>query len=157
MFTFNNHSPLSQAIATETHAKISHVQCVLDIGISGTLYVMSAEAEGFVPKWVIPETLDWQTTLTCPKLTLKERDQITKWMWDHKDVDYDVWGLGSFLLNIDTNTEAKLFCSEACFLGYQEAAGIWLLDGVDHAFISPRDLYISPLLKTLTGKKKEVR
>jgi hypothetical protein len=156
-FTYNPHSPLSQAIASNTHAKISHVQCVLDVGISGTLYVMSAEVSGMTPEWVIPEAQDWQTTLTCPKLSLRDRDNICKWMWDHKDVDYDIWGLASFLLNIDVNTEAKVFCSEACFLGYQEAAGIWLLDGVDHAFVSPRDLWISPLLVTRDGSPKEVR
>lgn len=156
-FTYNPHSPLSQAIAQNTHANISHVQCVLDVGHSGTLYVMSAEAEGLVPKWVIPETLDWQATLTCPKLTLKERDGITNWLWANKETPYDFIGLISFIVNIDLNDEARLFCSESVFEAYLIGAGVELLTGIDHCYLSPRDIYVSPLLVTLDGSPKEVR
>jgi len=69
---------------------------------------------------------------------------------------YDVWGLASFLVNIDLNDERKSFCSEVNFQAY-EAKDILLFDGVDHAFVSPRDLYILPTLKILDGNRKEIR
>lgn len=156
MFTFSKGNLISEAIAYFSHAKISHVECIMDTGISGTLEVMSAEEGGLVPRWVIPETLDWYSILTCPTLTLKQRDTICSWMWNHKDTPYDFFGLASFPINVDENNEAKLFCSEACFLAYKDAE-MELLTGIDHAFVTPRDLWISPMLVTLDGSKKEVR
>lgn len=157
MFTFNRGNLISKAIAGSTHAKISHVQCIIDIGAGGMLQVVSADLDGLIDKWVASETYDWYGILTCSKLSLQNRDAICKWMWDHVGYGYDVWGLASFIINLDANNEYRLFCSEACFLGYQEAAGIWLLDGVDHAFVSPRDLWMSPLLQPLDGSRKEIR
>lgn len=157
MFTFNQGNLVSEAIAHETHAKISHVMCIVDIGINGTLQVMSAEEDGLQPHWVVPEQYDWSCILTCPDLTLKQRDGICSWMWTNKGTPYDYLGLGSFIVNIDLNSEVKVFCSEACFEGYSRGAGYDLLTGVDHAYISPRDLWITPVLKTLDGSRKEVR
>ena len=148
---------LGLAIAQVTHAKISHVELIVDVGVNGTLYTMSAEAEGLIPRWVIPEDQPWYQVLTIPELTLRQRDDLCDWAWKHKGVGYDVWGLASFVVNLDLNNEQKVFCSEAVFLNFQEAVGINIIDGVDHAFVSPRDLWISPLLKTLDSKPKEVR
>jgi hypothetical protein len=148
---------LGLAIARNTHAKISHVETIIDVGINGSLQVMSAEAEGLVPKWRIPENEPWYCVLTNPEWSLKDRDKLCQWMWDHKKTPYDVWGLASFVLNLDLNNELKVFCSEVCYLGPIEALGYYILDGIDHAFVSPRDLYISRSMKTLDGKPKEVR
>jgi len=156
-FRFRPGSPVSEAIAFNTHAKISHVECIIDIGIGGTLQVISAEAEGLVDKWVIPEDQPWYCILRPENLSLKQRDFICKWMWDKRETPYDFFGLASFLVNIDLNNEIKVFCSEVCYQGFIEAANYYILDGVDHAFVSPRDLYISPILKTLDGMPKEVR
>jgi len=157
MFTFTKGNMISEAIAHNTHAKISHVQCIIDIGVSGTLQVMSADEDGLQPHWVMPDQYDWSCILTCPDLTLKQRDGICSWMWAHKETPYDFFGLISFLVNIDMNNEARVFCSESVYEGYVRGAGYYLLDGVDHAYISPRDIYISPVLKTLDGNPKEVR
>jgi uncharacterized protein YycO len=156
MFTFHPGGILSEAIARVTHAKISHVQMVMDVGASGTIRVVSAEAQGLIQKWVIPPTVPWYCLLTCEGLNLEKREEITEWMLNMLGVPYDVWGLVSFLVNVDMNNERKSFCSEVNFQAY-EAKGIFLLDGVDHCFVSPRDLYMSPLLKTLDGSRKEVR
>ncbi len=156
MFTFSPGNVVSEAIAFQTHAKISHVQCVVDIGINGTLQVMSAELDGLISRWVIQDQIPWSCILTYEGITYKQRGLICKWMWDHKGVPYDKMGLMSFIANVDLNNEHKVFCSEACFLAYQ-FAGINLIDGVDHAFVSPRDLYIIRKMKTLDGSLKEVR
>ncbi len=156
-FTFHPGGVLSEAIAFVTRAKISHVQMIIEIGAGGTYHVISAEAEGLVEKWVIPETVPWHAELYYEGITLAQRDAVCKWMWDHRGMSYDVWGLASFLVNVDLNDERKSFCSEANYLAYEEGAGILLLDGVDHGFVSPRDLYINPQLKRVDGQKKEVR
>ncbi len=157
MFTWNESSPLAHSIHQKTNIKISHVQPVLDVGVSGTLYVMSAEASGLTPKWVIPETLDWQCVLTCPDWTLKMRDKYCQWMWDHKDIPYDFLGLVSFVVNIDLNNESRLFCSEQCYQGAIEALDYYFVDGIDHAYVSPGILYTTPVNKMRDGSKKEVR
>lgn len=157
MFSFSPGNVISEAIAFKTNAKISHVQCIVDIGVNGTLQTMSAELDGLNPQWVMPETLSWYSILTYDGITDTQRGLICRWMWDHKGIPYDVLGLASFVVNIDLNNEHKVFCSEACYLGYDEGAGIPLLDGIDHAFVSPRDLYIIPRMKTLDGLEKEVR
>jgi uncharacterized protein YycO len=156
MFTFHPGGLLSEAIAFKTHARISHVQMVMDVGINGTIQVVSAEAQGLIEKWVIPETVPWYCILSYEGITFKKRDEIAKWMWDKRGTPYDVWGLASFLVNIDLNDERKSFCSEVNFQAY-EAKDILLFDGVDHAFVSPRDLYILPTLRTLDGSRKEIR
>lgn len=155
-FTFHPGGILSEAIAHRTHAKISHAQMVIDVGVNGTLQVISAEAQGLIDKWVIPETIPWSCVLTCKELDLAQRDRIAQWMWDMRGTPYDVWGLASFIVGIDLNNEKKSFCSEVNFQAYEKEE-ILLLDGVDHAFVSPRDLWMSPLLKTLDGSRKEVR
>ena len=157
MFTFTKGNMISEAIAHYTHCRISHVQTIIDIGINGTLQVMSADENGLTPHWVMPEQYDWSCILTCPELTLKQRDGICSWMWANKETPYDFFGLISFLVNIDMNNEAKVFCSEACYESYLRGAGVELLTGIDHCYLSPRDLWISPKLVTLDGSPKEVR
>jgi len=156
MFTFNKGNIVSESIAYFTHAKISHAQCIIDVGAGGTIQVISAEADGLTEKWVIPETLDWYGILTCHELTLRQRDQICSWHWNNKDTPYYFIGLLSYIINIYANNEARLYCSEAIYLSYVNS-GCHLLDGVDHAYVSPRDLWISPKLKTLDGSNKEIR
>jgi len=157
MFTFTKGNLISEAIAYYTHAKISHCQVIVDIGASGTLQVVSAEETGLVLRWVNPEQYDWACILTCPDLNLKQRDGIANWSLSHVGTPYDFFGLISFLVNIDMNNEARVFCSEACYEAYSRGADYYLLDGVDHAYVSPRDLYISPVLETLNGEEKQVR
>ena len=83
---------------------------------------------------------------------------MVEWLWEKQKENkgYDVWGLASFIVNHDLNNEKKSFCSEICYQSYEQA-GIFLLDGIDHAFVSPRDLWIIPQLGMVDGTTKEVR
>ena len=157
MFTFTKGNIISEAIAHYTHCRITHVQTIIGIGINGTLQVMSADEHGLQPHWVNLYDYHWACILTCPELTLKQRDGICSWMWSNKDTPYDFLGLASFVINIDMNTEARVFCSESVYEGYLRGAGVELLTGIDHCYLSPRDLWISPKLVTLDGSQKEVR
>ncbi len=156
MFTFHPGGLLSEAIAFRTHCKISHVQMIMDVGVNGAIQVVSAEKQGLIDKWVRPEDYSWCEILAYEGITLDQQDKIAKWMWDKRGTPYDVWGLASFVVNVDLNDERKSFCSEVNYQGY-EKNGILLLDGVDHAFVSPRDLWIIPRLGTLDRSPKEIR
>jgi len=156
-FSFSPGNFVSEAIARKSHGRVSHVECIVDVGAGGTLQVVSAEASGMNVIWRIPENQPWYCILTMNTLTLRQRDDLCKWMWDHKDFPYDYWGLASFLFDVDMSNDRRLFCSEAAILGLEEGCGIFPFDGMDHNFISPIMFYANPLLSTLDGQRKELR
>jgi hypothetical protein len=69
-----------------------------------------------------------------------------------RKIGYDWWGLVRFGLRINRNNEKRMFCSELVHLAMQ-AGGAPLLKRVGAHFVSPADLYRSPLLTELMVTK----
>lgn len=179
MFTFHPGGVLSEAIHFITKCKISHAQMIIDQGANAALRVVSAESSGLEYKWIRPEQFgydDWWKQSAFPslmngaefpwfsilydeRLENGKRKKLVDWMVKKCDekIPYDIWGLISFIVNIDLNTEKKSFCSEVCFQAYDENGILPPVDGVDHAFVSPRDLYIASCLRPIVGDRKEIR
>jgi len=135
---------VSQAIRARTWGKYSHVQIVATVSTIG-IDVVSADIEGVMLRRVREDEWSKYAILTYPEMTLKERDDVVKFCFSKIGKGYDFLGLADFLFDKDLQVEDRYFCSELVFLAYK-AAGIDLLKRIDHAFVSPRDLYISPLL-----------
>lgn len=150
LFFTTSGSIVSQAIRHRTWGKYSHVQIVAVVTTQG-IDVVSADGEGVMLRRVREDEWLKHAILTYPEMILKERNDVVKFCFSKIGAGYDFLGLADFLLDKDLQVEDRFFCSELAFLAYK-AAGINLQERVDHAFISPRDLYISPLLRILEEK-----
>jgi hypothetical protein len=71
-----------------------------------------------------------------------------------RGIKYDWWGLVRFMFRIDRNNKIRMFCSELAHIAMHEGR-VPLLRRVGAHFVSPADLYRSPLLtELLTVKTK---
>jgi uncharacterized protein YycO len=83
-------------------------------------------------------------------MTGEERRNVVRFCFSQVGKPYDFVGLASFLLYKGMQKDSAWFCSELAYIAYKQA-GIRLQRRVKQDFISPRDLYISPLLKPIAG------
>jgi len=151
LFFTTSGSIVSQAIRRRTWGKYSHVQIVAVASTQG-IDVVSADKEGVMLRRIREDEWLHSAILTLPGMTIKERNDVVKFCFSKIGAGYDFLGLVDFLLNKDLQVEDRYFCSELVFLAYK-TAGIMLQERVDHAFISPRDLYISPLLRVMEERE----
>jgi uncharacterized protein YycO len=149
LFFTTSESFISKFIRFRTWGKYSHVQIIVET--EPILGVISADVTGVTWREIRKDELDSYAILTCPTMTDKEREDVVKFCFSTIGTPYDYWGLVDFLLNTDLQEEDHYFCSELAFIGY-EKAGKSLLKRIDHAFVSPMHLYISPILEVVEEK-----
>jgi len=128
----------------------SHIQIIVHVD---PLAIVSADANGVICRDIYPEEWENHIILTCPSLTEEQRHDICHFCFQQINKPYDYTGIGSFLVNADWNKEDRFFCSELAFEAYKQA-GVELQKRVDHAFVSPEVLYISPLLERVDVERK---
>lgn len=112
--------------------------------------VVSADANGVFCRAVTDEELEYFSILIYPEMTGEERTNVLRFCFQQVGKPYDFMGLASFLLYKELQNNEKWFCSELAYIAYKQA-GIRLQRRVKQDFISPRDLYVSPLLKPIAG------
>ena len=134
-------SIVSAAIKFRTHGIWSHVMLATGEGDD----VISADAYGVILRAMEPDEKENYACLFCPGISV-EAQAIIKLAASKIGKGYDFLGLASFLVDSDLNNEDRWFCSELVYMVYA-AAGIQLLERIEHAFVSPRDLWISPVLR----------
>lgn len=149
LFFTTSTSIISKFIRFRTWGKYSHVQII-------NIYpeVISADEQGVMVRNVREEELQDYAILTCPSLTEGQRHDILDFCLHQVGKGYDFLGLVDFLINEDIQDEDRFFCSELAFLAYQ-AAKVDLVKRLDHAFVSPMHLLISPLLEVVKEKGGE--
>lgn len=149
----------SWAIRRRTWGKFSHVQVIVHVEPNilarkderiYDLDVISADANGVYARAVQEEEWDKYAILTCPEISEEQRENVVKFCLSQIGKPYDFVGLASFLFYKELQQDDKWFCSELAYIAYKQA-GIRLQRRVKQDFISPRDLYISPLLKPIAG------
>jgi uncharacterized protein YycO len=144
MFTRDPGSLITAGIGFFSHGYWSHVQVVTEWPM-----VISADAEGVVARTADGMALDSWIVLRCPIVGTEKAEEIVRLAWECVGKGYDFLGLLGFLVNSDSvESESRYFCSELVFEIFRRA-GIALLKRVDPALVSPRDLFISPLLETV--------
>lgn len=151
LFFTTSTSLFSAGVRFFTHGKYSHVQIITQVKeIDGALAVdvVSADAAGVILRSVQADEWPRHAILTYPNMTHEERDKILKFCFASIGAGYDYAGITDFLFDVDFQGENRFFCSELAFLAYK-SAGINLQERLDHAFVSPDLLYISPLLKVV--------
>jgi len=155
LFFTTGQSPISGVIRSITHSKLSHVQIITRVDTNrkpfqtSGIEVISADSPFVICRDVYPE--EW---IKYAILSLKLRFFL--WPEELKNVldfcfsaigkGYDYFGLSDFLIDKDVQNENKWFCSELVFAAYLKAPRE-LQERIDHAFVSPELLYISPLLE----------
>ena len=150
LFFTTSSSIISKAIRARTWGKFSHVQ-IITRPISephGKVEVVTADAEGVVCRDVRPHEWENYEIMTCPEMTKEQRENVVKFSLQQVGRAYDFVGLASFLLYKEMQNDARWFCSELVYVAYKQA-GIRLQRRVKQDFVSPRDLYMSPLLKPI--------
>jgi len=140
----------SQAIRQRTWGEFSHVEIITRITEQGKIEVVSADAQGVCCRDVREEEFEHFAILTYPEMTDKEREDVCKFCFSQIGKPYDFVGLASFLFYKELQSDDRWFCSELAYIAYKQA-GIRLQRRVKQDFMSPRDLYISPLLKPIAG------
>jgi len=150
LFFTTSQSLFSAGVKFFTHSKWSHVQAV--VGMEGEeIVVVSADAEGVFCRAAREGELKRYAILTYPGITKEQREKVCKFLFSKIGSGYDYIGILDFLIDSDIQAEERFFCSELVFLAYQ-SAGIHLQERMDHAFVSPEILYISPILKVIEVK-----
>ena len=112
--------------------------------------MISADVEGVYCRDVREEEWEHYAIMTCPEITEEQRKDVVKFCFSQIGKPYDFIGLGSFLVYKELQNDDRWFCSELPYVAYKKA-GIRLQRRVKQDFMSPRDLYISPLLKPVSG------
>ena len=154
LFFTTSSSIVSWFIRQRTWGEFSHVQVIVNApqpplnlrGGEGELDVISADGEGVTCRNVREGELIYHAILTYPQMTDEERQNVVKFCFSQIGKPYDFVGLGSFLLYKELQNDDRWFCSELAYVAYKQA-GIRLIRRVKQDFVSPRDLFISPLLK----------
>ena len=151
---------ISWAIRQRTWGRFSHVQIIVGAYGNTLLHgaelerqrvdVISADANGVYCRAVQEEEWKNYAILTYPEMTEEERTNVVRFCFSQIGKPYDFVGLASFLFYKKLQNDEKWFCSELAYIAYKQA-GIRLQRRVKQDFISPRDLYISPLLKPIAG------
>jgi len=150
LFFTTSGSFFSWAIRRRTWGKFSHVQIITRITEQGKIEVVSADSNGVWCRDAREEELEYFAVLTCPEITEEQRKNVLEFCFSQIGKPYDFVGLASFLLYKELQDDDRWFCSELAYIAYKQA-GIRLQRRVKQDFISPRDLYISPLLKPIAG------
>jgi uncharacterized protein YycO len=150
LFFTTSRNFFSWAIRQRTWGKFSHVQIVTRITEQEKIEVISADAQGVYCRDAREEEFEHFAILTYPEMTDKERENVCKFCFHQIGKPYDFVGLASFLLYKELQDDNRWFCSEFAYVAYKQA-GIRLQRRVKQDFISPRDLYISPLFKPIAG------
>jgi uncharacterized protein YycO len=150
LFFTTSDSIVSRAIRLRTWGRFSHVQIITnpESEPAGKIEVISADAEGVVCRDIREHEWENYEILTYPEMTEEERINVVKFSLQQVGRPYDFVGLGSFLLYKEMQNDSRWFCSELVYVAYKKA-GIRLQRRVKQDFISPRDLYMSPLLKPI--------
>jgi uncharacterized protein YycO len=149
---------IAWAIRQRTWGRFSHVQIIVnaEFGLRNAeserpkIDVISADANGVFCRAVTDRELQKYAILTYPEMTGEERTNVVRFCFSQIGKPYDFLGLASFLFYKQLQSDARWFCSELAYIAYKQA-GIRLQRRVKQDFISPRDLYISPLLKPIAG------
>ena len=150
LFFTTSSNVISWAIRQRTWGRFSHVQIIVSDDRDGMLDVISADPNGVYCRAVQEEEWKNYSILTYPEMTGEERTNVVRFCFQQIGKPYDYVGLASFLLYKGMQKEGAWFCSELAYVAYKQA-GIRLQRRVKQDFISPRDLYISPLLKPIAG------
>ena len=171
LFFTTNPGFVSWAIRQRTWGRFSHVEIIVSedrpplnpllakegqpplnplLSTEGRLDVISADSNGVFCRAVREEEWKNYAILTYPEMTGEERANVLRFCFQQIGRRYDFVGLASFLLYKQLQSDARWFCSELAYIAYKQA-GIRLQRRVKQDFISPRDLYISPLLKPIAG------
>ena len=143
LFFTTSGSLISKVIRFRTWGKYSHVQIIVDV--EPKLTVISADEEGVTYRDVREEEFQTYSILTCHSLTEEMRHDILDFCFQQIGKGYDFLGLADFLVNADLKDEDRWYCSELAFEAYRQI-GVPLLRRIDHAFVNPMDLYMSPIL-----------
>jgi len=162
LFFTTSSNVISWAIRQRTWGRFSHVQIIVSDdrpplnpllgkeGTEGRLDVISADSNGVYCRAVQGEEWKNYSILTYPEMTGEERTNVLRFCFQQIGKPYDFVGLASFLLYKGMQKDTAWFCSELAYVAYKQA-GIRLQRRVKQDFISPRDLYVSPLLKPIAG------
>lgn len=142
-FTASEFTPIGEIIQFFTRGRWTH--CAL---IDNWPWIISADAGGIVKREIQKSELYSYDVLSCPSLINNQRTDIVEWTSDRIGEGYDFGGLFSFLLNVDCQNKEKYFCSELIFLAYKHV-GVELQKRIDQAWVSPRDIWTSPLLEVV--------
>jgi uncharacterized protein YycO len=141
---------VSWAIRQRTWGIFSHVQIIVSEDRDQKIDVISADANGVFCRAVTDQEFEKYAILTYPEITGEERTNVVRFCLSQIGKAYDFLGLASFLFYKQLQSDSRWFCSELAYVAYKQA-GIRLQRRVKQDFISPRDLYISPLLKPIAG------
>lgn len=147
LFFTTSNSFVSWFIRQRTWGEFSHVQIIIGEDEKGSI-VVSADGEGVTCRNVREGELIHHAILTFPEMTEEQRKNVVDFCFSQIGKPYDFVGLGSFLLYKEMQNDDRWFCSELAYVAYKQA-GIRLIRRVKQDFVSPRDLYISPLLKPI--------
>lgn len=151
LFFTTGQSVFSAGVKFFTHSKWSHVQVVVGRD-EGEIVVVSADAEGVFCRNAREGELKRYAILTYPEITEEQRKHVCEFLFSKIGKGYDFAGIIDFLINSDIQAEERFFCSELVFLAYQ-SVGIHLQERMDHAFVSPEILYISPILRVIEERQ----
>jgi uncharacterized protein YycO len=156
LFFTTSTSFFSAIIRARTWGKFSHVQIITNPKSEphGKIEVISADPEGVTLRDAREEEFNNYAILTYPQMTLRERRNVLEFCVSQIGKPYDFVGLASFLFYKELQDENRWFCSELAYVAYKHA-GIRLQRRVKQDFISPRDLYISPLLKPIVPQGRD--
>ena len=152
LFFTTSNNLISNIIRFKTWGKFSHVQIVTKTIDDYNLEVISADAEGVMLRDVREEEWENFAILTYPEMLDIERENVLKFCFSQIGKPYDFIGLSSFLLYKELQNDSKWFCSELAYVAYKQA-GIRLQRRLKQDFVSPRDLYLSPILKDVIGNQ----
>ena len=146
LFFTTSDSFISWFIRQRTWGRYSHVQII--VSTEPEISVVSADANGFYCRAVHEDEKNKYAIMTYPGITESERDSIVKFSLSQIGKSYDFIGLASFLVYKELQNDDRWFCSELAYVAYKQA-GVRLVRRVKQDFVSPRDLYISPMLKPI--------
>ena len=120
--------------------------------LGDNLEVISADAEGVMLRDVREEEWKNFAIMTCPEMTDEERENVVKFCLSQVGRKYDFIGLASFLLYKALQKDGDWFCSELAYIAYKRE-GHRLQRRIKQDFMSPRDSYISPILRDVIGTR----
>ena len=169
LFFTTSNSFISWSIRQRTWGRYSHVQIIVSAEVKERFFpekgekeerkeyiektipeisVVSADAGGVYCRAIHEDEKNKYAIMTCPGITESERDEIVKFCLSQIGKPYDFIGLASFLVYKELQNDNSWFCSELAYVAYKQA-GIRLVRRVQQDFVSPRDLYISPMLQLI--------
>jgi len=142
-------STISKMICKETRSPISHVCAELEDG-----RVVEAWHEG-VNLYDSYKTNHTKGTLVevfeINGLSKEKSNEIEKYLLEQCGSKYDFKAVAAFLFKNNVDIDNRLFCSESVATACKKA-NIMLLERIEPQYLSPRDIYISPMLKKIEDR-----